>query len=1089
MRSDFQLNSFIILRASAGSGKTFKLVEQYLSICLRTAAGEKFEPLYFTRILALTFTVKAAQEMRDRVLDELDVLAKSTEQSDYFDCLAGDSPTPDQIDTLKQRAQTVHLAMLDRFADLSIMTIDAFVNRLVRGFATELSLEHDFRMEFDTDRLLGDAVGRVLKRVSATAKGDDAALTTLLRDFIDQAVEDGGSANVRSHLLKLSKSLEQEQMKVQLSDLSAWTPGQLLALRSKLRPKLYAMKRRAMGAAEELEKKLKDVRIDDGCLLDKFSGSSLKTFLAKTSSGSIAPPVPTLINQRAADCYTAKSASPRTAELAAGFNEDIGRVIQEVLNLTDSPEGVVFQTEQLIVQQIPLIASLNAISQAAVEIQDEENIRTFSGLNEMVSTTIRENPASYLFERTGERYRHIFIDEFQDTSITQWQNLSVLVAETLATNHLSLVVGDPKQAIYRWRNGDFEQLMRLPEIENPWDSVAIADAQSAMIRSENTPPMGDNWRSSPDIVNFNSVLFEAMAEELPDAYRKPYDKARQLPRKEFPGFVEVGAVIESVNEDRKRKTWAWMEQRIRRALSDGFDGRDVAVLVRKNSEATDFAEYLAGLDQPIPAFTKQSLELGKHPAPLAVVNLLTALNDPLDTGAVARFIQACGALIVARDEHWNEAALWLELQGQADIHHVLQKLLPSFDPAQLASAPLVEIVAAALHALRADEEYPSHAESMLELATTREAIDHGVSGFLEYWHRKGKEEGIHVMPDRAAVQIMTAHKSKGLEFPVVIVQALNSPPGPSSLLGISLDSERFELPCLIAEISKFKGTEGQGAYDKEVALKTFDDLNNLYVAMTRAVVRLHCVIDFTQDETLKKAVRKDGTRMPSRLAFVLQEKFNCDLTEAPFTTGKLAAALPREEGEKPPMGSLKNPEAIQYAALDFAGRPAEVKSVRPDYKAPSPGELSASALGTAVHAVLARAVTASDLQRELDRPWPWSEMSAESWAQLQSCVRAVADLQGASQWFDGSGRVMNERSLLLADGTVGRPDRVVIFDNRIEVVDYKTGTPSEAKLKKDKSQVAGYMRALQASSPEKSVHGALLYGATATVEKVTLPVD
>lgn len=1095
---------FMILRASAGSGKTFKLVEQYLIVALKQPGNPRFSAQYFMRILALTFTVKAAQEMRDRVLDELETLSETPENSHYLTALcARDDREKVTLDAeaIKSRATAIYTLMLARFADLSIMTIDAFVNRLVRGFATDLSLEHDFTMEFDTERILGLAVDRVLRRVSATARGEDGALTTLLKAAVDQAVEDGSDANIRRQLLKLGKALEQEQMKHLLGLLGDKSPMEYAAIREELRPQILLDVQHARKAARGLLEELRRAGI-----ADDFSRKSLPKWLDAVGNGAVKSPSNTVKGQVENGNHTTAQASPETVVAVAAFNDRIAEVVAQVCSLTEGEAGRAHKTRALLVKQIPLLATLSAIHEASNEIQQEENIRTFSGLNELVSKTIRENPAAYLFERSGERYKHIFIDEFQDTSVMQWQNLSILVSETLSTNHQSLVVGDVKQAIYRWRNGDFMQLHRLPAIDNPWGSQAIGDAQIAMNHAAVSPPMEDNWRSAQAIVDFNNDLYSALALELPEQFQGAYDGVKQAHQKEFKGLVEVGAVVIKHGKTRQLALWNWMVERIREATDAGFVPRDIVVLLRRNKDVSALADHLAGLPDRINAFTEQSLQLGKHPAPLAVINLLAALNDPLDAGAMVKFVQACGALRVARGEAWDEAGLWQKLQSvtgrdargypnQVAFSDVLTALLPAFDRVRLASSPLVETVGGALHALGADREYPSHAEALLELASEREAIDHGVPGFLDFWHRKGEKTGVRVMPDRDSIQIMTVHKSKGLEFPVVIMESSPQGGNQDGLLAVEWDAEdvkMFPLPGLIASAAAFKDTAGHAAYENERALSDFDDLNVLYVCTTRAVVRLHCVLGFESEKALTEDKSENSS---ARLGRAVQSLYSCDLTEGPYRTPGAELAYPLERqltdaGDLPPAlapeGSIKNPVIKTFSKLSFSGTPQEVKSVRPDYTGALWGEMSPRALGTAIHLVLARVQTVEDVQRECDRAWPWSEMSKADHDRVLQGVREVVSLPEAAAWFDGTGQVMIERDVVLTDGSTGRPDRVMIYGDRIEVIDYKTGAPRA----KDHAQVATYMRALKASSKASSsgkpVLGSLLYNHPPHIERVEL---
>ena len=244
--------------------------------------------------------------------------------------------------------------------------------------------------------------------------------------------------------------------------------------------------------------------------------------------------------------------------------------------------------------------------------------------------------------------------------MTQWHNLAVAVGETLGHGKLSLVVGDAKQAIYRWRNGDHRQLGMLPKmvrVDGAALPPALQDAEGRMDDVMKRVPILNNWRSAPQVVEFNNLVYAALSGDLKPHLAKVYDDVGQTPMKGFPGGVEVEVLVESTADDRFDAVCAWMETRIRKAMADGFAPGDIAVLVRKNKEAKRIAEYLLSRPDRIVPFTDESLALGRHPASLAVVHLLEAMEEPKEAGPVLRFLQALGAIRTRQGMPWDEAAL------------------------------------------------------------------------------------------------------------------------------------------------------------------------------------------------------------------------------------------------------------------------------------------------------------------------------------------------------------------------------------------------------------------------------------------------
>lgn len=1054
-RKDVAEGGFYVMRASAGSGKTFRLVETYLACCLRTE-----DPLKFRRILALTFTNKAVQEMKDRVVGELDGLAADFGSSPYADGLRALTGLDDA--TLSGRAKVLRRTIQRHFGELSIMTLDKFVGGLVRGFASELQLEHDFSIEQDTDRILDAAIDRVLEQM-----GRDDDLTDLLVQFVEQAVEDDRDAKVRRQLFTIGSAIEKEQMQPLLKALEDWPPGRFVALQKAMRQEVQAVRSTLRSKARSLLDDLEAAGLED-VMLKWF----IRNWLPSIAAGKVDVRGSTLA--KGLEGQWARKNDVAGEAAIAPFHDRLVEVAALERAQAKCEEGWAFRTQLMLADWLPLIGTLTALRQASLEIQKEENVRTHGGLNAMIADVVAENPAPFIFERTGERYDHIFIDEFQDTSVIQWNNLAVAVGETLAQGHLSLVVGDAKQAIYRWRNGDHRQLLTLPDLVRNGDAAlppSLSDAEAQMNAAFEKDPLEDNWRSAPQIVAFNNDLYAALGPELGAGLDAVYAGQGQNARKSFDGAVEVEVIEGAKAEERFSEVCKWMETRIRKALEDGFAPGDIALLVRTNREAKGLAEYLLTCNPRIVPFTDESLALGRHPSALAVVHLLELLVDQDTPASLLKFLQAWGAMELEHGRPWDEAQWladhheWVAYKrsddsmgryGKLNVDALLRKLVPEFDRAVLSALPFGECMGRLLRMLDLDGRYPAHAEALMELTAERAALDQGIEGFLTHWHRKGAQQSIRVLPGPDAVRILTVHKSKGLQYPVVITRFDETAIHKSdTLMPAPLDVETFGVPGVVVPLSVLKETVAHETWELEDARQRFDATNVAYVCTTRAEVRLHVVIDVKSKEWNKEGRPGKVSRM---MAKGVEDAFGCNLSDGPWFKGDFALTGP--------LSGSGDGEVVESRSMDglvFHGIPDGILAGRrEDRRLPVLGRMDAREFGNAVHDVLGRIRTSDEAETVLGRPWPWLRCAEEDWIEVKRAVRRAVHSRAVSRWFDGTGKVHAERDLIGVDGQLRRPDRVVDFGDHIDVLDFKTASEPDAKEReKHAAQVRGYMQALQ----------------------------
>ena len=1033
--------------------------------------------------------------MKDRVLREVQAVAEG--EGVMFKKLQEVlEVAPEEM---RRRAEQLGQSMLFRYEDFGVMTIDSFVNRLVRSFARDLEWDDAFQIQLDEDELIDQAVGRVLSRVGLAG---EEALTSMLEGFVRQQVEDERNTMLRAQLMKFGKQVTREHMQPVLRALPSdeWPTERFGDYRKEIATYLQAAFSGPVEAAKHARKVIRDAGLKDS----DFSSGDLPKWLDKiiTGKGRKATLGVRLARQFESAGFGTAKTDASTLQLLEGVCDTLQAVREAWESVYEGEEGQKNKLLDHLQERVSLIGTLALIRDALEEVQVESNVRLLSSLNREIAELVRNNPAPYIFERLGNRYQHIFIDEFQDTSITQWHNLVQLFEHILSTQHMGMVVGDGKQAIYRWRNGNYEQLQALPNlIDDP--GPVLLEAAESLKRNAKPLHLESNFRSGQAIVEWNNRLFRHVQGLLPADLQSVYGAPDQVAMKSFLGAVHVATLIDKKVEDRERQRHEWVLQRIlahtgghlvkvgdrmqfEAAESAGhFKLSDLAVLMRKNRDGAALAQFL--LDHGITPFTTESLHLGRHPAPRGVIALLRSILDPLNAVHVIDFLQCYSALHPDVDE-----AAWLwehhtieryvapdgqeRERGVIQTDALLQKLVPTLQLEERSAEPLVALIGHCFDVLGWSESHPAYAEGLLELA--HEVSNHrrsGLPAFIATWDRTGYKRSIRVSGAQDAVQIMTPHKAKGLAFPVVIAPMVHDKIATfKDELPVLLDATKYGLPAALLRDSDLKDTELETERQREIDRTLLDALNVAYVTATRPIERLDVLLEFE-----KEGVHAEGPKsLPQLLLQSIEEEFSGEKSvDGTWDLGVLDRK-PAEEGRpdlvlKTRETHLKSGGAIRAIVARPKGSWSE---------AMPGGALSQQTYGNAVHGLLAQVGELSDWQAIQPRLGSSFGMDASQRDEVIQAVEAVLLHEEWSRFFEApSDQRFTERPMRLTSGEVGRPDRVVKLEDGWHVLDYKTGAPE----KKHHTQVNAYMQAIAEIEPGQKVHGWLLY----TRDLKLVPVD
>lgn len=1035
---------FQVLQSAAGAGKTHALVKYYLGHCLR---GE--DPAAYRQVLALTFTNKAAAEMKQRVLDYLDELAaQRSGDARIADLVTYLAPSGSAEEIALRARRTLH-HMLHHWDDVAISTIDAFTQKVVRPFARDLQLDHDLRMTTEQDHYLQRAVDAVIAEA-----GVDPKLTRSLSEACLQLLIDERRWEPGIPLRELSGELVKESAIAPLRALADLNADEVQALAVRLRAQDVDFRARVNAIGDEAMRLLErhGLSVDD---MAHGKGGIFGYFQRARHFMDVWDPPGTnaLKPFESGKWWSGKATEAAIASLQA-ISGELTALFHRAEELrTTGLHGHVVR--RAVARELLPAFVLHEMDLRLHAIKRADRVAFFSDLTRKVAAVVRDEPVPFIYERMGERYRHFLIDEFQDTSLLQWQALLPLVDNALSTGGTVLLVGDAKQAIYRWRNGEVRLFTRLPRIFANGPTQADADRERTLLRTHvPIEPLAYNRRSAGDIVAFNNALFDPLQQLLDDDLRKVYTGHHQQVARKEAGLVRLAVLPAEVKGIEKRDAVLdFTLASVREALADGFAPGDVAVLVRGRSLGGPVAAHLVAHGHRV--VSPDGLVLGGDSAVELLIDLLRFIASG-DPAAASRVVQYRAMLAAPADA--RHVTIGPSTGGADDPIAYLRDRLR--DRGQLRPRTTLTALIAELahdHGL-----LPATDATILALLDEVHAWtnEHGqdIPGFIGHWERKGHKRSISPPDDGSAVQVMTVHKSKGLQFPVVIVPNINMTT--SGNFG-----ERFwidpgaavpELPVALVREGKALRAVGTAELDEEGALRILDAMNLLYVAFTRPEQRLYALAPGDRADAITKAV----------IGFAQEQ-------------GDGEGMLRGERGRPWHTGSSTGSVHLSGTAVGSRPEPILRMEAPADWDPADPDPFRSH--GETVHAIMARIVHIGDLAPAVQEAVAAGALTASAGAALEQKLSDLLRLPEVAPWFAPDGVVRSEATLVTPDGHTLRPDRVITREGRIGVLDIKTGSPRPGH----REQVRNYMRHVADMGPT-AVDGALLYLREGAIEHVTL---
>lgn len=1030
--------NFVVYRSSAGSGKTYTLVKEYLRLALSTN-----KPHYYRHILAITFTNKAAAEMKNRVLQKLQEIASGGRKSPLAQDLMKELSIPSSA--LQERASKVLESILHHYTDFSISTIDKFVHQILRTFAFDLHIPLNFDVEMDSDNLLEQAIDILISEV-----GRNQELTKALIEFSELKSDGGKSWHIEHDLKELSKILLTEEGQLNTEKLKDIGLGEFFHIRAQLANELKDYESQLKGIANGAQQLIERYDIPDGAFYQGSRGipKYFKNISQGNFSGLDNRYVETTITE---DKWFSGKLSDTDKASIETIKDELEKAYHDIKKLSTHkhPHYVLIS---LIFKNIYSLSVLNEIDKLISNVKQENNLIHISDFNRLISEVVMAEPAPFIYERMGYRYQNFLVDEFQDTSIMQWQNLLPLFDESLARDQFTMVVGDAKQAIYRWRGGEVEQFSKLPSVHlspslknkataDPLFKQLLTEREASLKRNYNDRQLNNNYRSKLEVVDFNNQFFNFVSSNLDTEFQGIYHQLEQKYKEgNTGGFVSIEFVLKDDKETYRDITLDRIIEHINNCLQDGFDLQDIAILTRSNAQGSDTARYLMSND--IPVISSESLLLSSSED----VNFLMAMFRYLldNTNMIA------GAEITRwlNKNYYSERELHQELVNlnKDKKVHLLIKYLETRHPdtslKYMSRLPLYEIAETFVNVFMTEEPNPYVQFFLDKVLAFSSKKGNNLYSFIDWWETNKSKFSISVPEAHNAVRIMTIHKSKGLEFPVVIYPFANDKADTrNELLWIDLKKDTIEgLPAAIVNVnSDLEQTTHAHEYIVEKNKSRLDVYNLLYVALTRPSERLYVLTE----QVNSKYNNPDSTACLFREFLKTKEIYN-DETSI-YTFGE---PIPYHS-ESQAMHLAYNVNTTQsrdWRNKVFISRQSELawdidteRKERIDY-------------GNIMHTTLSRIKDYDDIESAVNSMQEEGLIKKSEVDELASKLTSLINKKDIRPLFEKGQKLRIEADILTEDGKWLRPDRLIIDDNKIKIVEFKTGSEAE----KHKQQINKY---------------------------------
>ena len=1132
---------FKIYTASAGSGKTYTLVKEFLTLSLSS------DFVFCKDILAVTFTNKAANEMKAKILSHLDDLIKNKGDENMKSHLLDTLKIDESV--LQKRASDLYDNIIHNYSDFNISTIDSFVQQVSRSFSKELNLPAQYKVLIDDEMLLDG----LIQNVDAQIDANDKSLTAILEDFVKFQLDEEDSLRIDVSLRKFVQKLLKE---------NAYKKGELLSLDSnadnncdylEIKKQLDDVHKKYKTKVESGIEKIEKFEDEHNIVTDDYKNKKnggLQTIITKLKADINTPSV---CGQKINAIFSDKDKvwySSECVKNKKGTLAEINRLGIDVVGMYEQlcEDHKNYIRINIVRKNLYLYALRKTLLSIVNQYVGETNKVHISEFNKRISDILGDCSVPFIYERIGSRYKHFFIDEFQDTSLLQWHNFLPLVNNGLSEGNMSLLVGDAKQAIYRFRSGEVEQIINLTkkplEIYGAEVNDFYNECKENLGKSACNMSLDSNWRSKKNIIEFNNSFFRLSKYRLEsEDYRGVYEGFEQKCPKKYPydGYVSVEifneenfkskkeagtkskpeTVTEDLVEEKKissegatklykdavRKS---MLNDINSLIDKGFKYSDISILVRNGrTDGYDIATYLS--QNRIPVISSDSIRLKSSDKVRLVVFTLKYLLD--DENNIDKLILSFYNNICADKNPYDVSEA---LRNKIIIEELENIRNESYSLYDLCYRIINKVYK--FNVLE-DEFLQYFLNHVLEWQNSENG---GIDAFIEHWDKKSKELCVKLTSEIDAVQIMTIHKSKGLEFKVVMYPyAVTKVPEkfrgnemwiPMNKLQIK-DESISGLDSFLLSVNKdLEGTELAEFYTGEVKKTSFDDFNIMYVAMTRAADLMFIYTNnaMSSKESGSYNFFVDYFDTKNKKNYLVGDKNVAENEDVDFVK-RFGEPKTSENSVRYELG------VVEYCAdkdkdnskgvleLDAEDMPQTLDwmpclEIEADATMfwEKTGTYRPKEWGDLVHEIFSKINTIEDIDAVLNTYLNDGCIDQHHADILKRQFEEIATRKEIKDAYSNEAVIKNEVDILVDDEVLKRieelkkknnikdkdedkknkrnilrPDRYAELDDRVILIDYKTG--DEDKYKYHKVQILGYVEALRSIGVEKIIEPYLVY--------------
>jgi len=1060
------MQNLSLYKASAGSGKTHLLTQNYLRLAFESPAN-------FSKILAVTFTNKAAEEMKTRIIEEVNSIIKKGKEAAHFSYISAFYPKETEKEIV-EKASEIRNHILHNYSMFSVSTIDSFVQKIIRAFAFETGLGASYQIEMDNAKVISELTEMLYSQIS-----DNKDLQKWLIRFAQYKIDEGKNWDFRSEIGTLATEIFKEKFQ----SFQPFSLDTATKVKDKHREKLQVfltimveIKKNFESKMELLSEQCIQILSDAG--IDRTSlGQKFKTitgyFVDKIPAGKYDPFSTVAIEKSITgiENWHVKKVAPNVLHQIECVYEPILELIHKAISTFE--EGFTgYISAKNTVANFHTFGILSDIAALLPEYRKQNNVLLISDTTLLLKEIIAGNDAPFIYEKIGNRFSNVLIDEFQDTSSFQWENFKPLIVNALAEEFYNLIVGDVKQSIYRWRGGDWKLLLSGVAAEIGHESI-------------NEQSLDTNWRSKKNVIDFNNAVFKYAPQILQNQYNSQIDeiaspKVKQLLENESfkniltdaykdsfqklaPKPEKKGGRVAATFISAKGKTGynEVVEEKFPELIDSllknkNYSAKDITILVRSHSEGQQTVKMMQQYQKHVPEaenygiISAQSLYLDNSPYVRVLVNAMKYLYDSRDSILLSTLIYDYLSIFD------NTEDLHTIFSAHSDADDISDFLPPDFlnHTEEIKQKSLYEISEKLISLFKLNENkigFPylqAFQDAVLDYTRTSSS---DLGEFLNWWNEKGKKLSVQLSDKQDAVKVVTIHRSKGLAYRVVIMPFVNW----------NVDHNTFSTAPIIwakAEEKPFNSYEYLPVkYKKELADSYFskdyfdeklyasmDALNMLYVAFTRSIEELHLFAPLSKKrdkishcgDLLFEAIRASGgatdgyeNEFPNLRDMLTEENKLESAEDYVFMDGDKNR---KEEGGKDividnyPNNDWDDRISINYSSDEFFIESVETVAEKVNY-------------GILMHRIFSEIKTEDDVDSVLQNLYFAGYLTAKEREVLKNKVKNIIARDTVKPWFSESNNIITEQAILTKNGEIRIPDRVILTDDNITVIDFKFG--------------------------------------------------